>query len=189
MVYEVLQNKQQMKTSIIEKNTFFEASIFKVGLISDLIRSKSSRFLAEIERWLSENQQALKQFGFVESSRMSILQNQLFVAKTKDIPQKRRHLLMIGANCLEAAHDVLAGLHEPIKNKLTNGRETIQQILIMVKENPAYQQRPQENFNQYVKNTWKRLKQDSQFSAVAVQLQTVLPEVDIYRIIAEEIEL
>ncbi|PTX64020.1 hypothetical protein C8N46_101630 [Kordia periserrulae] len=178
-----------MKTSIIEKNNFFEASIYKVELISELLRSKSSRFLAEIERWLSENQQALKQFGLVESSRMSILQNQLFVAKTNDVPQKRRHVLMVGANCLESAHSVLTGLHEPIKTKLTNGRETIQQILMMVKENPAYQQSPQENFNQYVKNTWKRLRQDSQFTAVAMQLQTLLPEVDIYRIIAEEIEL
>ncbi|MEM6722279.1 MAG: hypothetical protein AAF611_23330 [Bacteroidota bacterium] len=178
-----------MKTSIIEKNTFFEASIFKVGLISDLLRSKSSRFLVEIERWLLENQKVLKQYGYVESSRMGILQNQLFVAKSKDIPQKRRHLLMIGANCLESAHEVLAVLHEPIKNKLMNGRETIQQILVMISENPVYQQKPQENFNQYVKNTWKRLRQDAQFSAVAVQLQTVLPEVDIYRIIAEEIEL
>jgi len=178
-----------MKTSIIEKNTFFEASIYKVELISELLRSKSSRFLVEIERWLSENEKVLKQFGFVESSRMSILQNQLFVAKTKDVPQKRRHILMIGANCLEAAHGMLTGLHEPIKTKLMNGQETIQQILVMVKDNPAYQQRQQENFNQYVKNTWKRLKQDAQFSSVAMQLQTVLPEVDIYRIIAEEIEL
>ncbi len=178
-----------MKTSIIEKNTFFEASIFKVGLISELLRSKSSRFLAEIERWLSENQEALKQFGFVESSRMSILQNQLFVAKAKSAPQKRRHILMVGANCLETAHGVLENLHEPIKSKLTNGRETIQQILLMVKDNPSYQQQQQENFNQYVKNTWKRLRQDAQFSSVAVQLQTLLPEVDIYRIIAEEIEL
>jgi len=178
-----------MKTSIIEKNTFFEASIFKVDLISELLRSKSSRFLAEIERWLSENQEVLKQFGFVESSRMSILQNQLFVAKNKDVPQKRRHLLLIGANCLEMAHSVLMNLHEPIKTKLTQGRETIQQILVMVKDNPTYQQGQRENFNQYVKNTWKRLRQDPQFSSVAVQLQTVLPEVDIYRIIAEEVEL
>ncbi|MEM6684924.1 MAG: hypothetical protein AAF617_03925 [Bacteroidota bacterium] len=178
-----------MKTSIIEKNTFFEASIFKVGLLSELLRSKSSRFLAEIERWLLENQEALKQFGFVESSRMSILQNQLFVAKSKDIPQKRRHILMVGANCLETAHGVLAGLHEPIKSKLMNGRETIQQILMMVKDNPSYTQRQQENFNLYVKNTWKRLQQDTQFNAVTIQLQTLLPEVDIYRIIAEEIEL
>lgn len=178
-----------MKTSIIEKNTFFEASIFKVGLISELLRSKSSRFLVEIERWLSENQEVLKQFGFVESSRMSILQNQLFVAKTKDVPQKRRHLLMIGANCLENAHQVLAGLHEPIKTKVTQGRETIQQILVMVKDDASYKQGQRENFNQYVKNTWKRLRQDPQFSSVAMQLQTVLPEVDIYRIIAEEIEM
>lgn len=178
-----------MKTSIIDKNTFFEASIFKVGLISELLRSKSSRFLAEIERWLSENQEVLKQYGFVESSRMSILQNQLFVAKAKDIPQKRRHLLMVGANCLELAHEVLRDLHEPIKNKLVNGRETIQQILMMVKDNPSYKQSQDESFNQYVKNIWKNLRQDAQFSAVAVQLQTVLSEVDIYRIIAEEIEL
>ncbi|WP_298507729.1 hypothetical protein [uncultured Kordia sp.] len=178
-----------MKTSIIEKNTFFEASIFKVGLISELLRSKSSRFLAEIERWLSENQEVLKQFGFVESSRMSILQNQLFVAKAKDVPQKRRHLMMVGAHCLENAHEMLTGLHEPIKTKLTQGRETIQQILVMVKEDPAYQKGTRENFNQYVKNTWKRLRQDPQFSSVAIQLQTVLPEVDIYRIIAEEVQL
>ena len=87
------------------------------------------------------------------------------------------------------AHSVLMNLHEPIKTKLTQGRETIQQILVMVKDNPAYQQGQRENFNQYVKNTWKRLRQDPQFSSVAVQLQTVLPEVDIYRIIAEEVEL
>lgn len=178
-----------MKTSIIEKNTFFETSIFKVELISELLRSKSSRFLVEIERWLSENQKVLKQFGFVESSRMSILQNQLFVAKTKDVPQKRRHILMLGANCLEIAHEVLTGLHKPIKSKLVNGREMIQQILVMVENNPSYQQKEQENFNQYVKNIWRRLRQDSQFSSAAMQLQTILPEVDIYRIIAEEIKL
>ncbi|MGH1385422.1 hypothetical protein [Kordia sp.] len=178
-----------MKTSIIEKNTFFEASIFKVGLISELLRSKSSRFIVEIERWLSENQEVLKQFGFVESSRMSILRNQIFVAKTKDVPQRRRHLLMVGANCLENAHQMLAGLHEPIKTKVTQGRETIQQILVMVKDDAAYSQGQRENFNQYVKNTWKRLRQDPQFSSVAMQLQTLLPEVDIYRIIAEEIQL
>jgi hypothetical protein len=120
---------------------------------------------------------------------MSILQNQIFVAKSKSIPQKRRHLLMIGANCLENAHETLAGLHAPIKTKVTQGRETIQQILVMVKEDASYQQGQRENFNQYVKNTWKRLRQDPQFSSVAMQLQTVLPEVDIYRIIAEEIDL
>ncbi|EDP97232.1 hypothetical protein U8527_02755 [Kordia algicida OT-1] len=178
-----------MKTSIIEKNTFFETSIFKVELISELLRSKSSRFLAEIERWLSENQEVLKQFGFIESSRMSILRNQLFVAKAQDIPQKRRHLLMVGANCLEKAHEMLAGLHEPIRTKITQGRETIQQILTMVKEDPAYQKGANENFNQYVKNIWKRLRQDPQFGSVAMQLQTLLPEVDIYRIIAEEVEI
>ncbi|WP_046744056.1 hypothetical protein [Kordia zhangzhouensis] len=178
-----------MKTSIIEKNNFFEASIFKVELISELLRTKSSRFLDEIERWLSENQEILRKFGFVESSRMSILQNQLFTAKNKEVPQKRRYLLMVGANCLEAAFEVLSNLHEPIKTKVLQGKETIQQILVMIRENPEYKQRQEENFNQYVKNTWKRLQQDSQFGAVTVQLQTMLPEVDIYRIIAEEIEL
>ncbi|WP_046758981.1 hypothetical protein [Kordia jejudonensis] len=178
-----------MKTSIIEKNTFFEASIFKVGLISELLRSKSSRFITEIERWLSENQEVLKQFGFAESSHMSILQNQLFVAKVTDVSQKRRHLMMVGANCLETAYEMLSGLHEPIKTKLFSGRETIQQILVMIKDNPSYQQSQDESFNQYIKSTWKRLRQDSQFSSVAIQLQTLLPEVDIYRIIAEEIEL
>jgi hypothetical protein len=178
-----------MKTSIIEKNTFFEASIYKVGLISELLRSKSSRFLVEIERWLSENQEVLKQFGFVESSRMSILQNQLFAAKAKDIPHKRRHVLLVGASCLEDAHETLSVLHEPIKTKIQQGRETIQQILTMIKDHPKYQRGPEESFNHYVKNMWKCLRQDAQFSSVAVQLQTVLPEVDIYRIIAEEIEL
>jgi len=178
-----------MKTSIIEKHTFFETSLFKVGLISELLRSKSSRFFAEIERWLSENQEVLKQFGFVESSRMSILQNQLFTAKNKDVPQKRRHQLMVGASCLEVAHEVLTNLHQPIKTKVVQGKETIQQILVMVKGLPEYQQKNEESFNQYVKNTWKRLRQDPQFSSIAVQLQTLLPEVDIYRIIAEEIQL
>lgn len=178
-----------MKTSIIEKNTFFETSLFKVALISDLLRSKSSSFFAEIERWLSENQEVLKQFGLVESSRMGILQNQLFVAKNKDVPQKRRYQFMVGASCLEVAHDVLSSLHEPIKTKVMNGRETIQQILVMVKDQPEYQRKTREDFNKYVKNTWKRLRQDPQFSSVAMQLQTVLPDVDIYRIIAEEIEL
>lgn len=178
-----------MKTSIIEKNNFFEASIFKVELISELLRSKSSRFLAEIERWLSENQEVLRKFGFVESSQMSILQNQLYTAKNKEVPHKRRYVSMIGANCLESAHEVLTNLHQPIKNKVEQGTETIQQILLVIQGNPAYKQRQEESFNQYVKNTWKRLQKDSQFSAVTVQLQTLLPEVDIYRIIAEEIEL
>lgn len=178
-----------MKTSIIEKHTFFETSLFKVGLISELLRSKSHRFFAEIERWLSENQEALKQFGFVESSRMSILQNQLFASKNKDVPQKRKHQFLIGASCLEAAHEVLTSLHTPIKNKVVQGKEAIQQILVLVKELPEYQQKNEESFNQYVKNTWKRLRQDPQFSSIAVQLQTLLPEVDIHRIIAEEIEL
>ncbi|QHI37938.1 hypothetical protein IMCC3317_33210 [Kordia antarctica] len=178
-----------MKTSIIEKNTFFETSLFKVGLISELLRSKSFRFFAEIERWLLENQEVLKQFGFVESSRMSILQNQMFVSKNKDVPQKRKHQFIIGANCLEVAHDVLAHLHEPIKTKVAQGRETIQQILIMIKDHPEYQQQNDESFNQFIKNMWQQLRQDPQFASIAIQLQIVLPEVDIHRILAEEIEL
>ena len=178
-----------MKTSIIEKNTFFETSLFKVELISELLRSKSYRFFAEIERWLSENQEVLKQFGLVESSRMSILQNQLFVAKTKEIPQKRKHQFIVGANCLEVAHNVLANLHEPIHIKIVQGRETIQQILIMIEGQPEYLQQNGEDFDLYVKRVWSALRQDPQFSAVTLQLQTVLPQVDIYRIIAEEIEL
>lgn len=178
-----------MKTSIIEKHTFFETSILKVGLISELLRSKSSRFFAEIERWLSENEEALKQFGFAESSRFSILRNQLFVSQNKDIPNKRKHQFMVSANCLEAAHDVLANLHEPIKNKIGQGKEAIQQILVLIKDQPEYQKNDRESFNKYIKVVWAKLRKDPQFSSITLQLQTVLPEVDIYRIIAEEVEL
>ena len=178
-----------MKTSIIEKHTFFETSIFKVGLISELLRSKSSRFFAEIERWLSENEEVLKKFGFEESSKMSILRNQLFVAQQKDIPQKRKHQMMVSAECLETAHGMLVNLHDPIKTKLTQARETIQQVLVLIKDQPEYQKRDRDSFNKYVKIIWTKLKADAQFSSVALQLQTLLPEVDIHRIIAEEVTL
>lgn len=178
-----------MKTSIIEKHTFFETSIFKVGLISELLRSKSSRFLDELERWLSENETILKQFGLQEASRLSILRNQLFVAKSKDIPQKRKHQMMEAANCLEAAHTILLNLHEPIKGKIQQGREAIQQIIILTNGQPAYQRNGQDSFNKHIKIVWAKLKADPQFSSVALQLQTILPEIDILRIIAEEIEL
>ncbi|WP_298419479.1 hypothetical protein [uncultured Kordia sp.] len=178
-----------MKTSIIEKHTFFETSILKVGLISELLRSKSSRFFAEIERWLSENEQVLKQFGYAESSRISILRNQLFIAKEKDIPQKRKHQFMVSAECLATAHTVLVSLHDPINSKISQARETIQQVLVLVKDQPDYQQRDQDNFNKYIKIIWAKLKADPQFSSVALQLQTLVPEVDIFRIIAEEVTL
>lgn len=178
-----------MKTSIIEKHTFFETSILKVGLISELLRSKSSRFFAEIERWLSENEQMLKQFGLAESSRISILRNQIFVSQQKDVPQKRKHQYMVSAQCLEVAHDVLTTLHEPIKTKLFQARETIQQVLVLVKDQPDYQKRDQDTFNKYIKIVWAKLKADPQFSSVALQLQTLLPEVDIFRIIAEEVTI
>ncbi|WP_430410594.1 hypothetical protein [Kordia sp.] len=178
-----------MKTSTIEKHTFFETSIFKVGLISELLRSKSSRFFAEIERWLSENEQVLKQFGLAEASRISILRNQLFVAQQRDIPQKRKHQFMVSADCLEVAHTVLTNLHEPIKSKISQARETIQQVLVLVKGQPEYQKRDRDSFNKYIKIVWAKLKADPQFSSVALQLQTLLPEVDIFRIIAEEVTL
>ena len=178
-----------MKTSIIEKHTFFETSIFKVGLISELLRSKSSRFFAEIERWLAENEEVLKQFGFAESSRVSILRNKIFISQSKNIPQKRRHLFMVSAECLETAHNVLSNLHEPIRTKVNQGKETIQQILILIKDQPEYQKKDTDSFDKYIKIIWAKLRADAQFSSVTLQLLTLLPEVDIYRILAEEIEL
>ncbi len=178
-----------MRTSIIEKHIFFESSIFKVGLLSELYRSKSSRFHTELSLWLSENETVLKQFGFSESSQFSLLRNQLFATNLKRTSLKRKQQFLIMGECLEKAHEILTRLYDPIKAKIEQGKETVQQVLIIIQETPEFAKSKKEDFNNYIKRIWSVLKKNAQFKSITIQLRTILPEVDILRIIAEKIEL
>ncbi|WP_459210392.1 hypothetical protein [Aquimarina rhabdastrellae] len=178
-----------MRTSIIDKHIFFETSITQIGLLSELFRSKSSRFSRELENWLSQNEQGLKKLGYTESSRFSILRNQLFSLKLQTGSQQRRQQLVASGKCLEQGHDILSNLHEPIHIKVTQGKEVVLQILSLIHGLPEFSKTQKETFNSYIRRLWNTIKSNEQFKQVAVQLQSVLPEVDILRIIAEEIKL
>lgn len=178
-----------MKTSILEKHTFFETSIAKVILISELFRNKSSKFFNSLDEWLLDNEKMLKQLNYTEASEFSILQNQITALKLKDIPNKRRQQFLLGSECLEKAHHILRQLQEPIKTKIEQGKETIKQILTVIKEVPDFAKTKKENFDSYIKRLWIKLKTDDQFRAICMQVRTILPEIDVLRIIADEIDL
>ncbi|MGG8496029.1 hypothetical protein ACQY1Q_06410 [Tenacibaculum sp. TC6] len=178
-----------MRTSILEKHTFFETSIMKVVLISELFRNKSSKFFSSLDEWLLDNEKMLKQLGYTEASEFSILQNQISSLKLKDIQHKKRQQFLLSSECLEKAHLILIQLQEPIKTKIAQGKETIKQILTVIKEVPDFAKNKKEHFDTYIKRLWSKLKTDDQFKAICMQIRTVLPEIDVLRIIADEIEL
>jgi len=178
-----------MKTSIIEQNNFFEGSLVKLGLLSNSYRSKSPDFLNQLENWLQENETILKQYGYIEATTFSIYQNQIFSFKLKDVPQKRKKLLLFSGEILNKAHDTLMQLQHPFRTKIEQGKELISQLLIAVDDNNEFAKKKGERFDSYVKRVWASLCKVDQFNAITLQIRTVLPEVDIFRFVAEIIKL
>lgn len=178
-----------MKTSIIEKHNFFEGSLVKLGLLSNAYRSRSPKFLSQFENWLKENETILKQYGYIEATTFSMYQNQLFSFKLKDVPQKRKKLMLFSGELLNNAHDTLMQLQHPFRTKIEQGKELIGQLLTAIEDNKEFAKKKGERFDAYVKRVWAGLRKVDQFHPITLQIRTLLPEVDIFRFIAEIIKL
>lgn len=160
------------------------------GLV-DSMKNREFNFLELLETWMKETEGLLKNFNISECAVIAGYRSKI-VAPLFAEPQKRstkkRQWQLASELLFDLQHTVVTVI-KPYETKVNEARELLVQLLGIVKQSGAIVYTDQLNFQAFISSIWQLCSSHDQLKPGAAKILTLVSQVDVLRIIAEEIVL
>ena len=101
----------------------------------------------------------------------------------------RKIQLRAAAEVLYDLQSIILRIASPYESKIEECRDLIRQLLLLVSQVGSVKYTQGKLFNDFLDEIWKFIFAADQLKAGAIKLKSSLPISDIYRLLAEEIDL
>lgn len=178
-----------MKTSIIQKHQFLKSGLLELVSLSELIPEKDHFFVDNFEKWLTVVQGQLKQMQVAEASHFSVFRAILIQAKAEKGRQKRKVLLSKSIDSMKQAQQSLYNLYYPINQKIEQAEELIENLLVIVNEEPDFQALDKSDFSKYINKVWAYILKKEELRPHVNQLKLLVSTTDVFLLLGQKVNL
>lgn len=180
-----------MRKSVVNLVTVLKGSLIEFPALVTSLEEKEFSFLEKLFSWIKNTEDILTTHNISEVSEISGLRSKIIAPKfalDKRISLRKAQIKMASEVLYALQHTVLSVLN-PYEAKIEESRETIRQLLIIVRQAEAIKYDKNKPFDHLVNEIWFFVVSNEQLSAGAVKLQITLSMTDIHLLLAEEINL
>lgn len=179
----------------MKKSQFILVSQLKEKLqefpaIVSSLETKDPHFIEKIFSWLKSVEDVFSTNNISEVSEMAGFRSKILTAKFSDErgANIKKKQIKIAAGSLYDIQNIVLNVLMPYEQKMNDCREIIKQLLVLVLQTKAIEYDQKIDFDDFVKRVWQYILYDDNLKAGAVRLKSVLSEMDITMLLADEID-
>lgn len=179
---------QVSSLSIIES---LKSKLLEFPDLVDSLRKKDYDFLELLEKWMKEIETILKNNRISECAVIAGYRSKiiapLFAETQKRSTTKRR--LQLASEIMFELQDTVLSVIKPHEIKVNEAKDLLIHLLSIVKQSGALKYTDQTNFQEFIHSIWQLCSTHEQLKQGTVKILTLISQVDILRLIAEEINI
>lgn len=160
------------------------------GLV-DSLRNKDADFLELLEKWMKEIEVILKNNRISECAVIAGYRSKI-IAPLFTEPQKRsikKRQLQIASEIMFELQDTVLSAVKPHEIKVNEAKDLLIHLLSIVKQSGALKYTDQTDFQEFIISVWQLCSTHEQLKLATIKILTLISQIDVLRIIAEEINL
>lgn len=180
-----------MKKSILSIVLELNKKSLEFPLIVRSLENKDPSFLNQLFQWISDIEKVMITHNISDVSEISGLKSKIMAPKFSDNKHAsvRKIQLRAAAEVLYDLQSVILRIASPYESKIEECRDLIRQLLLLVSQVGSVKYTQGKLFNDFLDEIWKFIFATDQLKAGVIKLKSSLPMSDIYRLLAEEIDL
>ena len=178
----------------VSKLTIIESLKHQLTAFPDLVnklKNKDYNFLELLENWMIETETILKNNNIAQCSTIAGFRSKIIVPlfeETKGRSQKKKQM-QIAAESMFEIQDTVLNVLKPFEQKVSEARDLLRHLLNVLKQSGAVKYTDEVNFQDFINIIFKLFLTHEQLKLSMVGILTLVSQIDILRIIADEIEL
>jgi hypothetical protein len=180
----------------MKKSQFILVSQLKEKLqdfpaIVSSLETKDPYFIEKTFSWLKSVEDVFSTNNISEVSEMAGFRGKILTAKFSDErgANIKKNQIKIAAGSLYDIQNTVLNVLMPYEQRMNDCRDIIKQLLVLATQTKKLEYNKEMNFDDFVKRVWQYILYDDNLRAGAVRLKSVLSDMDITMLIADEIDL
>ncbi|MCJ7934196.1 MAG: hypothetical protein MUW56_11310 [Chryseobacterium sp.] len=160
------------------------------GIVTSL-EKKDPFFIEKMVSWLKTVEDILSTHTISEVSEIAGFRSKILAGKISDERgfNTKKNQLKITANLLYDAQNCVLNVLLPHEGKMNECREITKQILALTAQTKALHYTPEIKFEDFIQKVWWYILSDQDLKIGGVKLKSMLSEMDIIMLIADEIDI
>lgn len=155
------------------------------------LEAKDPHFIEKLLLWLKAAEDIFSTNNISEVSEISGFRSKILAARFSDErgSNVKKNQIKIAAGILYNIQNTVLNVLMPYEQKMNECREITKQLLMIAAQTKALEYDKETAFEDFVKKIWQYILYEENLRAGAVRLKSVLSEIDITMLIADEIDL
>lgn len=181
---------------MVKKSQFILVSQLKDNiqefpLIVTALEKKEPFFIEKTLSWLKSVEEIFSHNNISEVSEIAGFRSKILAAKYSDERgfNTKKNQIKIAANLLYDAQNCVIQVLAPHEGKMNECRDITRQILTITAQKKGLQYTREIDFNDFVQKVWWYILSDADLKPGGIKLKSMLSEMDISMLIADEIDL
>lgn len=181
---------------MVKKSQFILVSQLKEKLqefpkIVSFLEKKDPFFIEKIISWLKAVEEILSNNNISEVSEIAGFRSKIIAGKFSDERgfNTKKNQIKIAANLLYDAQNCVINVLLPHEGKMNECRDITKQILALTAQKKGIHYAKEVDFNDFVQKIWRYILSDTDLKIGGIKLKSMLSEMDIIMLIADEIDL
>lgn len=181
---------------MVKKSQFILVSQLKERLqefpkIVSSLEKKDPFFIEKTLSWLKSAEDILSTYNISEVSEIAGLRSKILAGKLSDERgfNTKKNQIKIAANLLYDSQNCVINVLLPHEGKMNECRDITKQILAVAAQKKGLHYTTEIDFNDFVQKVWWYILADNDLKIGGVKLKSLLSEMDIIMLIADEIDL
>nr|WP_315031985.1 hypothetical protein [uncultured Chryseobacterium sp.] len=180
----------------MKKSQFILVSQLKEQLLDfpkivSSLEKKDPLFVEKTLSWLKAIEDILSTNTISEVSEIAGFRSKILAGKISDQRgfNTKKNQIKITAHLLYDAQNCVLTVHLPHERKMNECRDITKQLLALTAQTKALLYTPEVKFEDFVQRIWWYILSDNDLKIGGVKLKSMLSEMDIIMLIADEIEI
>lgn len=179
-----------MKPSPITIVETLKTKLMLFPKLVDSLQNKDSSFLIDLENWMKDIELIFKNNSISEVSEIAGLRSKILAPLFSDSQNRsaRKRQIQVASQCLYDIQSTVLRIVNPYEIKINEAREIVLQLLQILSQSGSLKFN-NTNFQGFVNQIWIVFSSHEQLRPSTAKILTLLPQTDLLRLIAEEINL
>lgn len=157
----------------------------------DSLKNKEVQYLSSLERWMKETEDILKKNRISECALIAGYRSKIIAPMFADgkLRSTRKNQWQQASALMFDLQESILTVMRPYEVKVSEARDLVLQLMSILKQSNALQYSDGVNFQDFVQRIWQLCYNHEQLKQYTVKIASLVSQNDIFRIIAEEINL
>ena len=180
-----------MQVSSLTIIELLKSKLLEFPYLVDCLKNKEYNFLDLLETWMKETETILKNNRISECAVIAGYRSKIIVPLFVEVKKRstKKRQLQLASEIMFELQDTVLSVIKPHEIKVNEAKDLLLHLLSILKQSGALKYTDQTDFQEFINSIWHLCSTHEKLKQGTVKILTLISQIDVLRIIAEEINL